>query len=129
MNNSKEKTYVINIINKSGSRMFQKLKLINNSIFIFIFTKSIYEQYCNVKPCSWLLAHSSAIFYNQINLGGSVILKDQKISTTLKHGETFYCHYTALNPCHAEQIMMPCPLLISSKSDHLIQVFDRNSHI
>ena len=34
-----------------------------------------------------------------------------------------------LNPCHAEYIKMPRPLLIASQSDYLIQVFDRNSHI
>ena len=34
-----------------------------------------------------------------------------------------------LYPCHAEQIKMPHPLLISTQSDYLIQFFDRNSHI
>ena len=34
-----------------------------------------------------------------------------------------------LNTCHAEYIKMPCPLLISSHSDFLIWVFDRNSYI
>ena len=34
-----------------------------------------------------------------------------------------------INPYHAEYIKMPHPLLISSQSDYLIQVFDRNSHI
>ena len=34
-----------------------------------------------------------------------------------------------LNPCHDEQIKMPCPLLISSRLECLIRVFDRNSHI
>ena len=39
----------------------------------------------------------------------------------------FLCH----NPCHAEYIKMPCPLLIFSQSDNLIQVVDTktNSHI
>ena len=32
-----------------------------------------------------------------------------------------------INPCHAEEIKMPCPLLISSQSDYLIQIFDRKS--
>ena len=31
-------------------------------------------------------------------------------------------------PCHAEKIKMPCPLLIFSQSDYLIQVVDTNSH-
>ena len=35
----------------------------------------------------------------------------------------------SFNPCHAEYIKMPRPLLISSQSDYLIRVFDRNSHI
>ena len=34
-----------------------------------------------------------------------------------------------INPCHAEWIKMPRPLLISSQSDYLIRIFDRNSHI
>ena len=32
-----------------------------------------------------------------------------------------------INPCHAEYIKMPCPLLIFSQSHYLIRVFDRNS--
>ena len=37
--------------------------------------------------------------------------------------------FKRFNPCHAEQIKMACPLLISSDLDYLIRVFDRNSHI
>ena len=33
-----------------------------------------------------------------------------------------------LNPCHAEQIHMPRPLLTFSQSDYLIQIVDINSH-
>ena len=33
-----------------------------------------------------------------------------------------------INPCHAEKIKMPCPLLIFSQSDYLIQVLDANVH-
>ena len=33
-----------------------------------------------------------------------------------------------LNPCHAEYIKMPCPLLIFSQSDNLIQAVDTKSH-
>ena len=33
-----------------------------------------------------------------------------------------------VSPSHAEYIKMPHPFLISSQSDYLIQVFDRNSH-
>ena len=32
-----------------------------------------------------------------------------------------------VNPCHAEYIRMPCPLLIFNQSDYLIQVVDINS--
>ena len=37
--------------------------------------------------------------------------------------------YFLINPCHAEEIKMPCPLLIFSQSHYLIQVFDTSSHI
>ena len=37
-------------------------------------------------------------------------------------------HVENINPCHAELIKMPCPLLIFSQSDYLIQVVDTNSH-
>ena len=33
-----------------------------------------------------------------------------------------------INPCHAELIKLPCPLLIFSQSDYLIQIVDINSH-
>ena len=33
------------------------------------------------------------------------------------------------NSCHAGQVKIPRPLLISSQSDYLIWVFDRISHI
>ena len=33
-----------------------------------------------------------------------------------------------VNPCHAELIKMPCPLLIVSQSGCLIQVFDTNPY-
>ena len=35
---------------------------------------------------------------------------------------------SVFNPCHAEQITMPCPLLAVNQSDYLIQVVDTNSH-
>ena len=34
----------------------------------------------------------------------------------------------AVNPYHAEQIKIPCPLLIFSQSDYFIQIVDINSH-
>ena len=34
----------------------------------------------------------------------------------------------SINPCYAEYIKMPCPLLIFSQSDYLIQIDDINSH-
>ena len=57
------------------------------------------------------------------------------IQTETKVGLLWFLSYQKLaqsatfNPSHAELIKMPCPLLISSQSDYLIWVFDRNSHI
>ena len=41
---------------------------------------------------------------------------------------TIYYPLLCLNPCHAKKIKMPCPLLIFSQSDHLIQTVDIDSH-
>ena len=40
------------------------------------------------------------------------------------------CHrlYVTFNPCHAEWIKMPRPLLNFSQSDYLIKIFDINSY-
>ena len=35
--------------------------------------------------------------------------------------------WVIINPCHAEQIKMPCTLLIVSQSDSLIKIVDINS--
>ena len=46
-------------------------------------------------------------------------------------GYSVYCmlnSFCSINPCHAEYIKMPCPLLISNQSDYLFQVVDTNSH-
>ena len=39
-----------------------------------------------------------------------------------------FAHYIFLNPCHAEYIKMPHPLLIFSQSDYLVQTVNTNSH-
>ena len=50
------------------------------------------------------------------------------VSVTSWFGHIFYdiCSkkkiYRCVNPCHAEKIKMPHPLLISSQSDYLIQI-------
>ena len=50
----------------------------------------------------------------------------------LHNSQNRCCFYVVpdknLNPCHAEWIKMPRPLLIFSLSDYLIQVVDSNSH-
>ena len=52
----------------------------------------------------------------------------QKWKTSKKLSQKYH-QILLLYPCHAEKIKMPRPLLISSQSDYLIQVFDTNSHI
>ena len=41
--------------------------------------------------------------------------------------DNFFCQ-KSINPSHAEWFKMPCPPLIVSQSDYLIQVVDTNSH-
>ena len=42
---------------------------------------------------------------------------------------SFQQNIKKINPCHPEKIKMPCPLLIFSQSDYLIQVVQTNSNI
>ena len=62
---------------------------------------------------------------NIINLSSAEL--DQRV-VKVKHVWVHENNRSDYSPCHAERIKMPRPLLISSQSNYLIQVFDRNSH-
>ena len=40
----------------------------------------------------------------------------------------FFFNWVEFNPSHAEYIKLPCPFLVVSQSDYLIQIVDINSH-
>ena len=44
------------------------------------------------------------------------------------HFTIAFCNLVVVNPCPAEKIKRPLPLLIFSQSDYLIQIIDINSH-
>ena len=47
----------------------------------------------------------------------------------VKHDVWYFASFsTFFNPCPAEYIKMPCPLLIFSQSDYLVQIVAKNSH-
>ena len=64
--------------------------------------------------------------------GEAPIKKKKKNVFGASHGKNtnlpIYQYSKHLNPCHAEQIKMPHPLLIFSQSEYLIHVVDTNSH-
>ena len=79
--------------------------------FLFIYFCIFFFFFQENKPC-----HFIWIVYQAEDI------KLRKVSTIC------YMLNLKVNPCHAEEIKMPCPLLIFIQSNYLILVVDKNSN-